>query len=122
MDPDLGTEYSTEEAMVILNVALLCTNACHTLRPTMSQVLSMLEGKSNMEDHRSDPGHDEEAAANFNYQAFRRSQFCENVSLRESMSIHGQCPGSSNSACEIEQRHLLLNASSDSTIELGVLA
>ncbi|KAJ7963869.1 LRR receptor-like kinase [Quillaja saponaria] len=39
VDPSLGSEYSSEEAMVMLNVALLCTNASPTLRPIMSQVV-----------------------------------------------------------------------------------
>ncbi|KAM0047916.1 putative protein kinase RLK-Pelle-DLSV family [Helianthus debilis subsp. tardiflorus] len=56
VDPDLGSEYSSEEAMTILNVALLCTNASPTLRPTMSQALNMLEGRTNVQDLLSDPG------------------------------------------------------------------
>ncbi|GLT26710.1 hypothetical protein SLA2020_017560 [Shorea laevis] len=32
VDPNLGSEYSSEEAMMMLNVALLCTNASPTLR------------------------------------------------------------------------------------------
>ncbi|XP_028760203.1 probable LRR receptor-like serine/threonine-protein kinase At1g07650 isoform X2 [Neltuma alba] len=111
VDPDLGSEYSTEEAMVILNVALLCTNASPALRPTMSQVLNMLEGRSNMEDLLSDPGHQ---AANFKYEALR-SHFSENLSLRESMSIHGQCPYSSSSGVEVEEKHLLVRAGADTT-------
>ncbi|PPR88262.1 hypothetical protein GOBAR_AA32430 [Gossypium barbadense] len=56
VDPDLGSEYSSEEAMVMLNVALLCTNASPTLRPTMSQVVSMLEGRTAVQELLSDPG------------------------------------------------------------------
>nr|XP_043626685.1 probable LRR receptor-like serine/threonine-protein kinase At1g07650 [Erigeron canadensis] len=56
VDPDLGSEYSSEEAMTILNVALLCTNASPTLRPTMSQAMNMLEGRTNVQDMLSDPG------------------------------------------------------------------
>ncbi|XP_028791799.1 probable LRR receptor-like serine/threonine-protein kinase At1g07650 [Neltuma alba] len=57
VDPDLGSDYSTEEAMVMLNVALLCTNASPTLRPKMSQVVSMLEGQTDIQDLLSDPGY-----------------------------------------------------------------
>jgi hypothetical protein len=46
VDPDLGSNYSKEEAMIMLNLALLCTNPSPTLRPPMSSVVSMLEGKS----------------------------------------------------------------------------
>ncbi|GMN64451.1 hypothetical protein TIFTF001_033521 [Ficus carica] len=45
VDPSLGSEYSKEEVMTMLNIALLCTNPSPTLRPTMSTVVSMLEGK-----------------------------------------------------------------------------
>ncbi|EFH68011.1 leucine-rich repeat family protein [Arabidopsis lyrata subsp. lyrata] len=45
MDPDLGTSFSKKEAMRMLNIALLCTNPSPTLRPPMSSVVRMLEGK-----------------------------------------------------------------------------
>jgi serine/threonine protein kinase len=45
VDPDLGTSFSKKEAMRMLNIALLCTNPSPTLRPPMSSVVSMLEGK-----------------------------------------------------------------------------
>ncbi|KAF8035270.1 hypothetical protein BT93_C1329 [Corymbia citriodora subsp. variegata] len=45
VDPRLGSNYSEEEAMRMLNLALLCTNPSPTLRPPMSSVVSMLEGK-----------------------------------------------------------------------------
>ncbi|KAL5564119.1 hypothetical protein UlMin_027283, partial [Ulmus minor] len=45
VDPDLGTKYSKKEAMTMLHLALLCTNPSPTLRPPMSSVVSMLDGK-----------------------------------------------------------------------------
>ncbi|KAG7957007.1 hypothetical protein I3843_11G153300 [Carya illinoinensis] len=45
VDPSLGSSYSTEEATRMLNLALLCTNPSPTLRPSMSSVISMLDGK-----------------------------------------------------------------------------
>ncbi|XP_043700287.1 probable LRR receptor-like serine/threonine-protein kinase At1g53440 [Telopea speciosissima] len=45
VDPILGSNYSTEEALRMLNLALLCTNPSPPLRPAMSAVVSMLEGK-----------------------------------------------------------------------------
>jgi len=53
VDPDI---YSTEEVIVILNVTLMCTYASPTLRPSMSQVVSMLEGWTNIQDLLSDSG------------------------------------------------------------------
>ncbi|KEH38591.1 LRR receptor-like kinase [Medicago truncatula] len=46
VDPTLGSKYSSEEAMRMLQLALLCTNPSPTLRPPMSSVVSMLEGNT----------------------------------------------------------------------------
>ncbi|XP_058103390.1 uncharacterized protein LOC131246947 [Magnolia sinica] len=46
VDPSLGSEFNEKEVISMLNVALLCTNASPTLRPTMSAVISMLEGRT----------------------------------------------------------------------------
>lgn len=46
VDPSLESKYSAEEAMRMLQLALLCTNPSPTLRPPMSSVVSMLEGKT----------------------------------------------------------------------------
>ncbi|KAG8386451.1 hypothetical protein BUALT_Bualt03G0150100 [Buddleja alternifolia] len=45
VDPSLGSHYSKKEAMQMLNLALLCANPSPTLRPSMSAVVSMLDGK-----------------------------------------------------------------------------
>ncbi|KAI9083521.1 hypothetical protein K1719_034463 [Acacia pycnantha] len=45
VDLRLGSSYSQEEAMRMLNLALLCTNPSPSLRPAMSSIVSMLEGK-----------------------------------------------------------------------------
>lgn len=50
VDERLGSTFNEEEVMVMINVALLCTNATFNLRPSMSSVVSMLEGKSLVSD------------------------------------------------------------------------
>lgn len=45
VDPSLGSNYSKEEALNMLQIGLLCSNPSPTLRPSMSSVVSMLEGK-----------------------------------------------------------------------------
>lgn len=45
VDPRLGSDYNKEEVMLAINVAFLCTNGTAADRPTMSSVVSMLEGK-----------------------------------------------------------------------------
>ncbi|XP_052177861.1 probable leucine-rich repeat receptor-like serine/threonine-protein kinase At3g14840 isoform X2 [Diospyros lotus] len=46
MDPKLGSDFNKDEAMVMINVALLCTNIAPSARPAMSLALSMLEGRT----------------------------------------------------------------------------
>ncbi|XP_025608173.1 probable leucine-rich repeat receptor-like serine/threonine-protein kinase At3g14840 [Arachis hypogaea] len=45
VDRRLGSNFDKEEAMIMIKVALLCINVFATLRPNMSSVVSMLEGK-----------------------------------------------------------------------------
>ncbi|KAL3715802.1 hypothetical protein ACJRO7_007537 [Eucalyptus globulus] len=45
VDPRLGSHFNKEEALALIKVALMCTNATPALRPPMSSVVSMLEGK-----------------------------------------------------------------------------
>ncbi|KAK6142262.1 hypothetical protein DH2020_022610 [Rehmannia glutinosa] len=85
VDPELGSAYSSEEAMALLNVALLCTNAAPTLRPTMSQVVSMLEGRTAVQDLLSDPGF---STADSKYKAIR-NHFWQHPSVSNSMSTNG---------------------------------
>ncbi|PON54668.1 Mitogen-activated protein kinase kinase kinase [Parasponia andersonii] len=46
VDPKLGSKFKKEEANRMIKVALLCTNPSPALRPTMSTVVSMLEGRT----------------------------------------------------------------------------
>ena len=66
----------------MLNVALLRTDASPTLRPTRSQVTSMLEGRTPIPDLPSDPGI---SAINTKYKAIR-NHFWQNPSQTYSMS------------------------------------
>ncbi|KAI8566851.1 hypothetical protein RHMOL_Rhmol02G0074200 [Rhododendron molle] len=55
VDPKLGSDFNKEEAMRMTKVALVCTNLSPALRPTMSAVVSMLEGKLRIEELVNDP-------------------------------------------------------------------
>ena len=48
VDPVLGYDYSVKQEMIILDLAMLYTNPSPTLRPAMSEVVKILEGKSKM--------------------------------------------------------------------------
>ncbi|XP_062153041.1 probable LRR receptor-like serine/threonine-protein kinase At1g07650 isoform X2 [Alnus glutinosa] len=116
VDPALGSEYSSEETMVMLNVALMCTNASPTLRPTMSQVVSMLEGQTDVQDLLSDRGL---SVNNSKYKTIR-NHFWQNPSRTQSMSIIGPCADSSSSHTELGQTDHLLRASSVKSDEQSV--
>ncbi|XP_059436366.1 uncharacterized protein LOC132169331 [Corylus avellana] len=46
IDEKLGSEFNKEEAERMIKVAFLCTDASPSIRPTMAEVVSMLEGTS----------------------------------------------------------------------------
>jgi hypothetical protein len=50
VDPKLGQDYNKEEVITMINVALLCSNVSAAVRPAMSSVVSMLEGKAVVQD------------------------------------------------------------------------
>ncbi|KAK2368173.1 putative leucine-rich repeat receptor serine/threonine-protein kinase [Trifolium repens] len=46
VDSRFGSDFKKKEVMVMIDVALLCTNVTSNLRPSMSSVVSMLEGRT----------------------------------------------------------------------------
>ncbi|KAL4586146.1 hypothetical protein LXL04_010778 [Taraxacum kok-saghyz] len=50
VDPRLGSEFNKKEAVGMLKIALLCTNQSPALRPTMSEVVNMLEGRTKIKE------------------------------------------------------------------------
>nr|GME07049.1 probable leucine-rich repeat receptor-like serine/threonine-protein kinase At3g14840 [Ipomoea batatas] len=64
MDPRLGSNYDKEGALRMIKVALLCTNPSPVLRPSMSEVVKMLEGHDDIIEYKSD-------LHEFNFQAMR---------------------------------------------------
>ncbi|KAK4589546.1 hypothetical protein RGQ29_020210 [Quercus rubra] len=55
VDAELGLEFNKEEVLRMIKVALLCTNPSPALRPTMTSVVSMLEGKTVVDELAWDP-------------------------------------------------------------------
>lgn len=53
VDPELGSEYSSDEAILLLNLGLMCAANDPNVRPKMSQVVSVLEGRNTLQDLRS---------------------------------------------------------------------
>ena len=55
VDPELGSDFSKEEALRMIKVGLLCTNPSPALRPIMTAVVNMLEGRIVIDELSSDP-------------------------------------------------------------------
>ncbi|KAF8029486.1 hypothetical protein BT93_E2020 [Corymbia citriodora subsp. variegata] len=79
VDEKLETEVNKEEAEIMVKVALLCTNASPSLRPTMSEVVCMLEGKMAIPDVIPEP-----------------STYCEDLRFKAMRDLrkHGQLQSS----------------------------
>ncbi|KAF7065246.1 hypothetical protein CFC21_071373 [Triticum aestivum] len=94
VDPDLGSNYSTEEALLMLNVALLCTNAAPTLRPKMSNAVSLLEGHTPLQPFLSELS----LAANSLSSSGLRRNFWENPNESQSITAQASCNNTSDSS------------------------
>ncbi|CAH2034368.1 unnamed protein product [Thlaspi arvense] len=55
IDPILEGDFNSTEAVRMIKVALICTNSSPSLRPTMSEVVKMLEGEIEITQVMSDP-------------------------------------------------------------------
>lgn len=94
VDPDLGSNYSTEEALLMLNVALLCTTAAPTLRPKMSKVVSLLEGSAPLQPLLSDLS----LAANSLSSSGVRRNFWQNPGESQSLTAQASCSDTNESS------------------------
>ena len=50
VDPTMESNFREEEVIAVINVALLCTSISPAVRPTMSSVVSILEGRVHVQD------------------------------------------------------------------------
>ncbi|CAL5405988.1 unnamed protein product [Camellia sinensis] len=69
VDQRLESDFNKEQVMMMLNVALLCTNTRAAIRPTMSLVVSMLEGKAEVQSVSIDGIEPEKTDNRFQYSA-----------------------------------------------------
>ncbi|KAI4333481.1 hypothetical protein L6164_018286 [Bauhinia variegata] len=86
VDPRLGADFNEEEVMVMINVALLCTHSTPTLRPTMSSIVNMLEGRTVVQEATSDRKEVLEAMRRY-YRQIESNEISETQSLNPSFSI-----------------------------------
>ncbi|XP_030929937.1 probable leucine-rich repeat receptor-like serine/threonine-protein kinase At3g14840 isoform X3 [Quercus lobata] len=103
VDPRLGSDYNKEEVMVVIHVALLCTNVSSAARPTMSSVVSMLEGNIIVPDLVSDMSllHDEMKAKELRKYYQINEEINMSESTRRTMSLDGPWTATSSSAADL---------------------
>ncbi|KAH9779304.1 putative leucine-rich repeat receptor-like serine/threonine-protein kinase [Citrus sinensis] len=105
VDKRLGSNFDKEQVMVMINVALLCTDVSSTSRPSMSSVVSMLEGRADVQDFVPDSSvvsniDKTKSEAIRNYYEFSEEQSMDGCQT-QSMSIDGPYTGSSTSAADL---------------------
>ncbi|XP_074312610.1 putative LRR receptor-like serine/threonine-protein kinase At1g53440 isoform X2 [Silene latifolia] len=96
VDARLGMEYNEEEAVRMLKVALMCTNASPELRPTMSVALSMLEGTTIVPVH--DSTLDRNMQTKWLYHVSRSHNEVMSEKDTQSLIISGGAPGYASSS------------------------
>ncbi|XP_038686565.1 probable leucine-rich repeat receptor-like serine/threonine-protein kinase At3g14840 isoform X2 [Tripterygium wilfordii] len=98
VDPRLGSEYKIDEVMTMINVAFLCTNSAPALRPSMSTIVSILGGKSQVPEVVSDQsGLVDETKMKATKMYFKDTAEY-GISGSQSMSIEGPWTASSSAA------------------------
>ncbi|PRQ60796.1 putative protein kinase RLK-Pelle-DLSV family [Rosa chinensis] len=103
VDPRLDSEFNKAEMINTINIALLCANASSAVRPAMSSVVSMLDGRASVQEVVYDPN------ASINEINAMRKHFQSNIeenngdpeSQRQTMSIEGSWTASSTSAQDL---------------------
>ncbi|XP_062169065.1 probable leucine-rich repeat receptor-like serine/threonine-protein kinase At3g14840 isoform X2 [Alnus glutinosa] len=102
VDPRLGSNYKKEEVMVMINVGLLCANTSAAVRPTMSAVVSMLEGDIVVPGLVSDPSVSNNEMKEAMWEQYQQSKLQNrSESQTESISMDDPWTASSTSAADL---------------------
>ncbi|KAK2422691.1 putative leucine-rich repeat receptor serine/threonine-protein kinase [Trifolium repens] len=109
VDKRLGSNFRKKEVTAMINVALLCTNATSNLRPSMSSVVSMLEGKTMVPEFVSESSEvmDENKAEVMRQHYYQMEENTTNKSQTQSQSLlkDGPWTASSSSAADLYPIH-----------------
>lgn len=98
VDEKLKSNFKKEEVATMVKVGLLCSNASASLRPSMPEVVSMLEGRSAIPEVMPDPGNYMEDLRFKAMRDFREQKEKENQSFsgsqQNSTAAHTSCSSS----------------------------
>ncbi|XP_041023764.1 probable LRR receptor-like serine/threonine-protein kinase RFK1 isoform X7 [Juglans microcarpa x Juglans regia] len=125
VDQKLGSEFNKVEAERMMKVAFLCTNASPSLRPTMSEVVNMLEGTTVIPDvipEASTYSKDLRFKAIRDHHSQMRSQSMEGSQDHRSTSVgslHGSSSASAHDLYEItDESYLRFKAMRDNYMQM----
>ncbi|TXG47705.1 hypothetical protein EZV62_026999 [Acer yangbiense] len=119
VDPKLKSEFKEEEAERMIKVSILCTNGSPSLRPTMSEVVGMLEGTTKIPDAIPEAG---SYSQDLRFKAIRDQRLLmQNQSLVGNHAGHPTLAGSSTSGQDLytvnEESYLRYKATKDDSYE-----
>lgn len=103
VDESLGLEYIQEEALLMINVGLMCTNVTSAERPAMSSVVSILEGKADIPEFVSVS----EPTMKMN----QHPQSAQSISIDEDSWIASSASGTDLYSVALDTDYMLKNAS-----------
>lgn len=103
VDPRLGSDYKKEEVTRMIDVALLCANISAAIRPSMSTVVSILEGSAVVPEFASDSSvTNDEMKMKAMWDHFQHDKELKvGDSRTQSRSIDGPLTASSTSAADL---------------------
>lgn len=107
VDPRLGSEFNKEEMITTINVALLCSHVSSAVRPAMSSVVRMLEGKVSVHEVVTDPNasSNERNAMRKHFQSNFEETNGDRENQRQTMSIEGSWTATSTSVHDLYSVH-----------------
>lgn len=103
VDESLGSEYKKEEALLMINIGLMCTNVTAAERPAMSSVVSMLEGRADIQEFVS--------VSEQTMEMKQRHQTAQYISMDEDSWIASSGSGTDLYPVTLDTDYMLKNAS-----------
>ncbi|KAK1399191.1 putative leucine-rich repeat receptor-like serine/threonine-protein kinase [Heracleum sosnowskyi] len=103
VDDSLGLEYKEEEVLLMIHVGLLCTNVTSAERPAMSSVVSILEGRADIQEFVSVSGPIMKKK--------QQHQSAQSISIDGESWIASSTSGTDLYSVELDTDYMLKNAS-----------
>ncbi|KAG8479519.1 hypothetical protein CXB51_029281 [Gossypium anomalum] len=99
VDTRIGSDCDKNEVMTMINVALLCTNPTASARPPMSSVVSILEGKAEVQEYCTDSMSSSRRQKNVETmkKLYRKLEDDDDADISQTKSMLGDAPWTTSS-------------------------